>query len=189
MLANTLLCLFCTFLPNQLIILSVGYKLSHCLNCFPSAFSRVDQINSDSLSARISTVLVKRVKRQDCLTVDMGYIIHFGLMRGLGDVYSPNLQLSSAVFHLFESVRNPSSTGRFSYKSQVSYHIFVYYFITRTRATRLTKHKLPSRFRQVLSAMSRRTRRPISMGLLVVPTSIKPGSDIAVASSIFSWKG
>src|SRR6218665_2236704 len=38
---------------------------------------------------------------------------------------------SSAVFYLFEFVRNPGSSGRFGCKSQVSYHIFVYYFITR----------------------------------------------------------
>src|SRR6218665_1444836 len=82
-------------------------------------------------------------------------------MGGSGNVYSPNVQLSSAVFHLFESDRNPSSSGRFSCRSQVSHHVFVYYIITRTRATRLTKFKLPSRFRQVLSTVSRRTRRPL----------------------------
>src|SRR6218665_2190018 len=54
----------------------VGYKLSHCLNCFPSGSSRVDQINSDCLAAQISTALIKIVKRHDCLTVDIGYIIH-----------------------------------------------------------------------------------------------------------------
>src|SRR6218665_1077177 len=87
MLVNRLVCLFCTFLSKQLIILSVGlgYKWS---NCFPSASSRIDQINSDSLAAQISTALVKRVKRHDCLTVDKGYITRVGLMGGSGDVYS-----------------------------------------------------------------------------------------------------
>ena len=57
MLVNTLVSLFCTFLSKQLIILSVGSKWSHCLICFPSASSRVDQINSDSLAAQqISTI-------------------------------------------------------------------------------------------------------------------------------------
>src|SRR6218665_3592490 len=105
MLVNTLVCLFCTFLSKQLITLSVGYKWS---NCFPSASSRVDQIISDSLAVQISTALIKRVKRHYLLTIDIGYIIHVGLMGGSGDVYSTKLQLSSAAFHLFESVRNPS---------------------------------------------------------------------------------
>src|SRR6218665_247151 len=57
-------------------------------------------------------------------------------------------------------------SGRFSCRSQVSYHIFFFYFTTRTRATRLVNRKLPSRSRQVLSTVvSRRTRRPISMAL------------------------
>src|SRR6218665_3205593 len=89
MLVNTLLCLFCIlFLSKQLIILSVAYKWSHCLHCFPSAASGVDQINSDSLAAQISTALVKRVKRHDCLTFDIGYFIHVhdGLMEGSGDI-------------------------------------------------------------------------------------------------------
>jgi len=72
MLVNTLVCLFCTLLSKQPITLSVGYKWSHCLNCFPSASIRVDQINSDSVAAQISTAQVKRVKRHDCLTVDTG---------------------------------------------------------------------------------------------------------------------
>jgi|SRR6218665_767496 len=102
--------LFCTFLSKQLIILTVGYKWAHCLNYFQSASGQVDQINSDSIAVQISTALVKRVKRNDCLTVDIGYIIHVGLMGGSGDVYSPNLQLSSAAFAFFiESVGNPSS--------------------------------------------------------------------------------
>src|SRR6218665_3379219 len=96
---------------------------------------------------------------------------------------SPNLQLISAPFHLVESglsvILIPS--GRFSCSSQVSYHIFVYYFITRKGATRLFKRKLPSRFRQVLSIVSRRARHPISMTLVL--TEIKPGSVTAVASS------
>jgi len=70
MLVNTIVCLFCIFLSKELIILSVGYKWSHCLNCFPSASSLVDQINSDSLAAKISTALDKRVKRHDCLTFE-----------------------------------------------------------------------------------------------------------------------
>jgi len=59
------------------------------LNFFPSASSQVDQINSDSLAAQISTALVKSVKRHDCLTFDIGYFIHvhIGLMGGDGDVY------------------------------------------------------------------------------------------------------
>src|SRR6218665_2048068 len=65
MLVNTLVCLFCTFLSKQVIILSVGYKWS---NCFPSASSRVDQINSDSLAVQISTARDKRVKRHYLLT-------------------------------------------------------------------------------------------------------------------------
>ena len=109
MLVNTLVSLFCTFLSKQLIILSLGYKWLNCLNCCPSASSPVDPINSDSLAVQISTALIKSAKRHDCLTVDIGYIIYVGLIGGSGDVYSPNLQLSSAAFHLFESVRNPSS--------------------------------------------------------------------------------
>ena len=53
---------------------------------FPSASSRVDQMNSDSLAAQISTALVNRVKRCDRLTVDIGYIIHVELVEGSGDV-------------------------------------------------------------------------------------------------------
>src|SRR6218665_812608 len=113
MLVNTLVCLFCTFLSKQPIILRVGYIRSHFFNCFPSASCRVDQINLDSLAAQMPTALVKRVKRHDCLTVDIGYIIHVELMGGSGDVYinvtfpCPNLQLNSTAFHLFESVCNP----------------------------------------------------------------------------------
>jgi len=89
MLAKTVVCLFCPFLSKQFIILSVGYKWLHCLNCFPSASSRVDQINSDSLEPQISTALVNRVKRNDCLTFDIGYFIHVhvGLMGRSWDVY------------------------------------------------------------------------------------------------------
>src|SRR6218665_328724 len=94
---------------------------------------------------------------------------------------SPNLQLGAAAFSLFKSVRNHSSSGQFSCRRQVSYHIFIFYFTARTRATRLAKRKLPSHFRQVLSIVSRRTKRPISMTF--VPTPIKPGSVTAVASS------
>jgi len=56
---------------------------------FPSASSQVDQINSDSLAAQISTALVKRVKRHDCLTFDISYFIHVHvrLMEGSSDVY------------------------------------------------------------------------------------------------------
>src|SRR6218665_388941 len=70
---------------------------------------------------------------------------------------------------------------RFSFCRHVSYHTFVYYFITRIRATRLARRKLPSRFRHVLTTVSRRTRHPISMTL--VPTQIKPGSVTVVALS------
>jgi len=47
------------------------------------------EINSDSLAAQISTALVKRVKRHDCLTFDIGYFIHVhvGLKGWSGDVY------------------------------------------------------------------------------------------------------
>jgi len=99
---------------------------------------------------------------------------------------SPNLQLSSAAFYLFGSVHNPGP-GRFSCRSKVSYHIFVYYFITRTRAKRLDKRKPPSRSRQVLRevvyivCVSHRTRRPI--GMTLVPTPSRSGSFTAVASS------
>jgi len=54
-------------------------------------------------------------------------------------------------------------SGRFSCRSQVSCHVFVYYFITKTRATRLAKRKLPLRFRQSLEHSDRRTRRPNGM--------------------------
>jgi len=53
---------------------------------FPSASSRVDQMNSDSLSAQISTALVNRVRWYDRLTVDIGYIIPVELVEGSGDV-------------------------------------------------------------------------------------------------------
>ena len=49
------------------------------------------------------------------MTVDIGYIIHVELVGGQGDVIlmslsrgSPNLQLGSAAFYLFKSVRNLS---------------------------------------------------------------------------------
>jgi len=90
MLVSTIVCLFCTFLYIKEIhyFECIGYKWSHYFNCFPSASSRVDQINLDSLEAQISTALVKRVKRHDCLTFDIGYFIHVhvGLMGGSGDV-------------------------------------------------------------------------------------------------------
>ena len=95
MLVNTIVCLFYTFLSQQFIILSVGYKLSYCFNCFPSASSRVDQINLDSLAVQISAALVKRVKRQ---TVDIGYIIHVGLMGESGDVCKFAAQFSCLSF-------------------------------------------------------------------------------------------
>src|SRR6218665_1375682 len=74
-------------------------------------------------------------------------------------------------------------------RSQVSYHIFLYYFITRieskgNKAGKTVQRKLPSRFRQVLSTVSCRTRHPISMTL--VPTQIKPGSVTADRSSFAS---
>src|SRR6218665_3389491 len=93
MLINTLVGLFCTFISKQPIILSVGYKWS---NCFPSASSR-DQINSDSLASQISTALVKRVKRHDCLTVDIGYII---LLRS-----APARQVSPALSQMLRGSR------------------------------------------------------------------------------------
>jgi len=115
MLVKTIVYLFCTSLSKQFIILTVGYKWSHCLDCFPFASSRVDQINSDFLAAKISTAIVKR---HDCLTFDTGYFIHVyvELIGGSDNVYidatidlytshfshgSSNLQLSSAAFHLF----------------------------------------------------------------------------------------
>jgi len=52
--------------------------MASCLNRLASASSRVEQMNLDSLAAQISTALVKRVKRLDCLTVDIGYIIDVG---------------------------------------------------------------------------------------------------------------
>jgi len=70
MLVNTLLCPYGIFLSKQLIILSVGYTWAHSLNCFPAASSWVDQINSDSLAAQISTAIVKTVKRHDCVTFE-----------------------------------------------------------------------------------------------------------------------
>src|SRR6218665_913116 len=113
MLTNTLVGLFCTFISKQPIILSVDYTWSHCLNCFPSASSRVDQINSDSITAQISTALFKRVRLYDRLTVDIGYIINLSV------------------------ILVPSS--RFSYRSQVSYHIFGSFTSLQKRATRLAK--------------------------------------------------
>jgi len=99
MLINILVGPFCTFISKQPIILSVDYKWSHCLNCFPSASSRVDQINSDSIAAQISTALFQRVRWCDRLTVAIGYIINLS------------------------AILVPS--GLFSCRSQVSYHIFV----------------------------------------------------------------
>src|SRR6218665_1955898 len=90
----------------------------------------------------------------------------------VAQIICSSLQLSFIYLNLSE-ILIPS--GRFSCSSQVSYHIFVYYFITRIRTTRLAKRKLPTRFRQVLSIIvSRRTRHPKSM--TIVPTQIKPGS-------------
>jgi len=150
MLVNTLVCPFCTFLSKQLIILSVGYKW---LNCFPSASSRVDQINSESLAAQISTALVKRndIYRllYACTCRVHGRVgrclcwCHFPMV---APIYS-SVQLLFIYFNLSTIL---VYSGRFSCRSQVSYHIFVYCFITRTRATRMAKRKLPSRSRQVL---------------------------------------
>src|SRR6218665_3945840 len=123
MLVNTLVCLFSTFLSKQLIILSVGYKWSHCLNCFQSASSQVDQINSDSLAVQISTTLVNRVKRHDYLTVDIGYIIHVGLMGGSGEVYRLATICSSVQLPFIYLNLSAILVSR----SQESYHIFVYY--------------------------------------------------------------
>ena len=121
--------------------------------CFPSASSRVDQINSDSLAAQNSTALVKRVKRHDCLPFDIGYFIHVhvGLMEGAGDVYI-DVTFSHDIAPICSSIQLPFiylnlstilvPSSRFICRSQVSYHIFVYYFITRTRATRLAKRNI-----------------------------------------------
>src|SRR6218665_1001021 len=153
MLVNTLVGLFCTCISKQPNILGVDHKWSHCLNCFPSASNRVDQIYSDSIAAQISTALLKSVRWYDRLTVDIGYIIHVELVGGSGDVYilmslshgSPNLQLGSAAFHLFKSVRNPSSAvvdlavgARYRIISS-----FFFYFTTKTRVTSLAKRKRP----------------------------------------------
>ena len=57
---------------------------------FSVCSSRVDKINSDSVATQISTALVKRVRRYDRLTVDIGYITHVEyseLVGGSGDVY------------------------------------------------------------------------------------------------------
>src|SRR6218665_493395 len=126
MVINTLVGLFCTFISKQPIIFSVGYKWS---NCFPSASIRVDQINSDSIASQISIALVKRVKRHDCLTVDIGYIIHVELVGGSGDVYFPMVAAICSSVQLPFIYLNLSailvSIGGFSCRSQVSYHIFI----------------------------------------------------------------
>ena len=84
-----------------------------------------------------------------------------------------SVQLPFIYLNLFP-ILVPS--GRFSCRSQVSYHIFVcFYFTTRTRAIRLGKRK-------PLSIVSRRARRPISL-TLGTPRPIKPGYVTAVASS------
>ena len=84
MLINTLVGIFCTFISKQPIILSVynGRIVWIVFVCLQPA-----RINSDSLAAQISTALVKRVKRHDWLTVNIGYIIHVEFVGGSGDVY------------------------------------------------------------------------------------------------------
>ena len=148
MLINTTVGLCCTFISKQPIILSEGYKWSHCFNCFPSASSQVDQINLGSVVAQISTALVKRVTRYNRLTVDTCYITcrvsgrvgrclywcHFPKIAPIcSSVQLPfiYLNLSTILVH----------SGRFSCRSHVSYHIFVFFYFT-TR-TRLAKRKLP----------------------------------------------
>src|SRR6218665_4221451 len=64
------------------------------------------------------------------------------------------------------------TSGRFSCSRQVSYHTFVYYFITRIRATGLAKRKLPLLFIQILSIVSRRTRHPIGMPLFLLKSNL-----------------
>ena len=102
------------------------------------------------------------------------YWCHFPMVASIWS----SVQLPFIYFNLFAILVHSS---QFSCRSQVSNHIFACYFITRTRASKLAKRNLPSRFRQVFSIVSRRTRRPIRMTL--VPTPIKPGSVTAVASS------
>src|SRR6218665_84714 len=74
--------------PRASCLRPLQYNSSHFFNFSPSASSRVDQMNSDSLAAQIPTALVNRVKGHDCLTFDIGYCIHVhvGLMGGSGDV-------------------------------------------------------------------------------------------------------
>src|SRR6218665_1923412 len=69
--------------------------------------------------------------------------MHVGLMEGSGDVTFPwylpictSVQLPFIYLNL-SAILVPS--GRFSCRSQVSYHIFVYYFIAKTRAGDRTK--------------------------------------------------
>src|SRR6218665_1658982 len=82
---------------------------------------------------------------------------------------APILQFSSAplIYLNLSEILVPS--GRFSCRNRESYHNLVYYFITRARATRLCKRKLPSRFIEVLSIVSRKMRRPIIMTLVPTP--------------------
>src|SRR6218665_1247355 len=125
---------------------------------------RPGRINSDSLAAQISTALVKRVKRHDCLTADIGYIIHveFWEVRAMYILMSlshgsPNLQLGSAAFHIYlnlSAILVPS--GRFSCRSQVSYHIFVFLLHYKNKGHKVGQAKA------TLSIVSRRARRPFS---------------------------
>ena len=163
MLVNIIVCLYCTFLSKQLSILSVGYTWSHSLNCVPSASSRVDQINSDSLAAQISIALVKRVKRLTAWHLNM--LLYTCTCRVNGRVwrclYFPvvasicsSVQLSFIYLDLF-GILVPS--GRFSCRGQVSYIIFVYYFITRTSKRDVMAHWL----RRLLSTRGSWVRLPL----------------------------
>ena len=140
MLINTLVGLFCTFISKQSIILSVGYKWSHCLNWFPSASSWVGQINSDSVAAQISTALVK-VKSEETWLLDSWHRLHHTCrVRGrVGrclywchfPMVAPicrSVQLPFIYLNL-SAILVPS--GLFSCRTQVSYHILVFYFTTK----------------------------------------------------------
>jgi len=119
--------------------------------------------------------VVKRVKRHDCMLYSWHRLLHTSQVNGMVWrclywchflIVAPicSSVLLPFIYLNLSAILIPS--GRFSCKSQVSYHIIVYYCITRIRATRLAKRKPPSRFRQVLSLASRRTRHSISMTLV-----------------------
>src|SRR6218665_4050013 len=90
----------------------------------------------------------------------INYCCHFPMVAPI----CRSIQLPFIYLNLFP-ILVPS--GRFSCRSQVSYHIFVcFYFTTRTRAIRLAKRKL-----YTLSIVSRRARRPISLTLVPIDQS------------------